>query len=242
MDSYDLSIIIPVFNEESCIEKTLERIINYMIGKRISYQIIVADDGSTDRTKEIVYSLSVKYNSVPIKFISHNIHKGKGFAVNIGMKEASGEYSLFLDADLSTDISEIEKFVPYIQQGKDVIIGTRRTKGSKVEIRQSFIREFMGRVFTWLSNFILGTSITDFTCGFKCFSKKAKEQIFSLQKITGWSYDAEILFLANRLGYKVYEVPIIWKNDPTTKVNLFRDTIYSFIELLKIRFINKYQI
>jgi glycosyltransferase involved in cell wall biosynthesis len=229
-----ISIIIPVFNEEDCIEKTLDRIVEYMSKKEFSYEIIVADDGSTDKTKDVVEKVAQKYKDVDIKFISEGVHKGKGFAVNIGMKNASGDYVLFLDADLSTDISEFEKFIPYIRQNVDVIIGSRRIPGAEVVVHQPKIREFMGRVFSWLSNFILGTKFSDFTCGFKCFSKKAKEEIFSLQKILNWSFDSEILFLAKKLNYEIKEIPVVWKNDPSTKVKLFRDTVSSFFGLIKI--------
>lgn len=234
MSNCFLSIVIPVFNEESCIEKTLRRIVNYISGKDFTYEIIVADDGSTDKTEEIVRNFTKNHSNSTIKFVTHNIHQGKGFAVNLGMKSSLGEYSLFLDADLSTDIKELEKFIPYMQEGIDVIIGSRKMSGAKVEIHQSAIREFMGKVFTWLSNLILGTKFSDFTCGFKCFSEKAKEQIFSLQKITNWSYDAEILFLTKKLGCQVKEIPVVWRNGPSTKVRLLRDTLSSFIGLIKI--------
>lgn len=239
MNITKLSIIIPVFNEENCIKRTLESIAYYLSSLGYSYEIIVADDGSTDTTKKIVESFIQTHPNLAIKFVTENIHKGKGYAVKIGMKNSNGEYSLFLDADLSTDIKELDKFIPYIQEQVDVIIGSRKIQGAKIEIHQPFIREFMGKVFTWLSNIILGTQFSDFTCGFKCFSKKAKEQIFNLQKITNWSYDAEILFLAKKLGYHIKEVPVIWKNDPSTKVRLFRDAISSFIDLIKIRLIHK---
>lgn len=234
-----LSLVIPVFNEENCIEKTLKRTIDYLSSKNFIYEIIVADDGSTDKTEEIVERFAKNHSNSTIKFVTHNIHKGKGFAVNTGMKSSVGEYSLFLDADLSTDIKELEKLISYMQEGTDIVIGSRRIAGAKVEIHQPVIREFMGRVFTWLSNLFLGTEFSGFTCGFKCFSKKAKERIFSLQKITNWSYDAEILFLAKKLGYRIKEIPIVWRNDPTTKVNLFRDTIVSFIGLIRIRLIHR---
>ena len=238
--NFELSIIIPVFNEEDCIGETLTKIVEYMSKKELSYEIIVADDGSTDKTKDIVEEFIRQHPQQQIKFVSEGIHRGKGFAVNLGMKAALGNYIIFLDADLSTDISEIDKIIPYIQQNIDIIIGSRKIAGAKIVVHQPKIREFMGKCFTWLSNFILGTKFSDFTCGFKCFSKKAKEQIFALQKIYDWSFDAEILFLAKKLGYEIKEIPVEWRNDPSTKVKLFKDTIKSFLGLIKIlRFHNK---
>ncbi len=233
-----LSIVIPVYNEEDCIERTLKKTEEFLKSKNIEYEIIVADDGSTDNTKQIVENFINDAGRDNIKFVTENKHLGKGYAVNLGMKNATGDYTLFMDADFSTDITELEKFLPYMEEGIDVIIGSRRIPGSKIVVHQPFYREFMGQVFTWIANLILRTNFSDFTCGFKCFSFKAKNEIFSQQKIMDWSFDAEILFLAKKLGYKIKEVPISWKNDPSTKVNLFRDTISSFIGLIKIRIIH----
>ncbi|MFN3551296.1 MAG: dolichyl-phosphate beta-glucosyltransferase [Endomicrobiia bacterium] len=234
-----ISIVIPVYNEESCIEKTLIKTREFLISKDIEYEIIVADDGSTDKTRQIVEKFVNDVKDNNIKFVTENKHLGKGYAVNLGMKNASAEYILFMDADLSTDIVELEKFLLYMRQGIDVIIGSRRIPGSKIVVHQPFYREFMGQVFTWIANLILGTNFSDFTCGFKCFSSYAKNEIFRRQKITNWSFDAEILFLAKKLGFKIKEVPVIWKNDPSTKVNLFRDTLSSFRGLIKIRKIHR---
>lgn len=228
-----LSVILPVYNEEDCIIDSLNRIIKYLSEKKFKYEIIIVNDGSSDNTQKLVENFIKEKSLKEIKLLLSE-HKGKGYAVKLGMLNSSGDYSLFLDADLSTDISELEKMLPLIKQGEDVIIGSRRIPGARIARHQSFLREFMGRVYTWLSNLFLGTSISDFTCGFKCFSKKAKEKIFNAQKIDGWSFDSEILLLAKKFGFVIKEVPVVWYNDPSTNVRLLRDTISSFIELVKI--------
>lgn len=233
-----LSVIVPCYNEADCIIISLRKIIDYLSRKDFTYEIIVVDDGSVDNTKNLVEKFIKDNPGILIKLLSTE-HKGKGYAVKTGMLNSSGEYTLFLDADLSTDITEFDKILPFIQQGVDVIIGSRRIKGSTIVRHQPFLREFMGRIFTWLSNLFLGTDYSDFTCGFKCFSKQAKEKIFTAQKIDGWSFDSEILYLAKKFNFKIKEIPVVWYNDPSTNVKLFKDTILSFFELLKVCFYHK---
>lgn len=233
MKKLKISFIIPTYNEADCIDRTLNRVLEYAKGLNREFEIIVSDDGSTDGTQKIVQEF-INKNPTDNIILLQNIHKGKGFAVKSGMLKATGDYILFLDADLSTDITEFNKFLPYIENESDVIIGSRRAEGAKIVIHQPPLREFMGRVYTFLSNILLGTKYSDFTCGFKCFSKKAKDEIFNRQKIYNWSFDSEILYLAKKLGFKVYEVGIEWYNDPSTNVRLFRDTISSFVGLWRI--------
>jgi len=140
------------------------------------------------------------------------------------------------DADMSTEIKEFRKFLPFIKKGIDVIIGTRKNGESTVKKHQPLYRELLGRGFTLLSNIILDTWVTDFTCGFKAFSKIAKERIFANTIIDRWSYDAEILYLAKKINLPVQEVAVIWKNDPATKVNLSKDLLQTLTDLIKIKF------
>lgn len=160
---------------------------------------------------------------------------GKGAAIRSGMLNSEGEWAIFMDADYSVPIEEFEKFERYMN-GYQVIIGSRKTEGSNVEIRQHPVREFMGKVFTWLSNFILSTNYTDFTCGFKCFRGDVINKIFGRQIINRWSYDSEILYLVKKFNLKYIEVPVRWRNDPNTKVRLLKDTVDSFLDLIRIRF------
>jgi hypothetical protein len=151
------------------------------------------------------------------------------------MTAATGEFVLFTDADLSTPIEEAARFLAAHLGGAPVVIGTRKTAGAEVTVRQGALRERMGRVYTWLSNVLICPGVTDFTCGFKSFRADACREVFSRILEEGWAYDSEVLYLARRLGHPVRELPVRWANDPSTRVRLLRDAAGSFAGLLRIR-------
>lgn len=228
-----LSIIFPVFNEEQRLKKTFRAIELFKKPDIFSdIEIIFVDDGSNDRTAELIKNFRSRFS---VRLIQYQPNRGKGYAVKTGMLEAKGDYALMLDIDMSTPLSEFEKFYPCIQNECPVIIGSRKMKGGVVEKAQPTYREFMGKCFTMLARTITGVKILDFTCGFKCFSKKAMADIWDKAKVERWSYDAEIIFLAKKMGYKICEVGIIWENDEHTKVRLGKDTLQSIWDLIKIR-------
>lgn len=227
-----LSLIIPAYNEEKRIGASLAQIIAYFQRNGYSHELIVVDDGSTDSTVEVVKELMAGMQNGRLLCATHG---GKGAAVRKGVLSAKGQYVFFTDADLSTPITDLEKFLEQLNQGYKVVIGSRKIAGANVEVHQSWLRESMGKVFTWLTNVILANNISDVTCGFKGFSRPVAQKVFSRQQINGWSFDAEVLFLAQKYGYAIKEVPVHWRNDPGTKVKLLRDTIRSFLGLLKIR-------
>jgi len=224
-----LSVIVPVYNESNRISK-LETIIKTFKNKEYPVEILVVNDGSTDDT---VKKLRILNQNNKLQIISYRRNKGKGFAIKNGMLKANGNYRLFMDVDLSTHPDEFTKFERYIDK-HDVIIGSRRIKGSKFIAHQPLIREQMGKVFTKLSQTVLQLNLCDFTCGFKMFSEKASKEIFSRQTIDRWGFDSEIMFLANKLGYSIKEVPVKWKNDLNSKVKFPNDIIRSLSDLTKI--------
>ncbi len=233
-----LSVIIPLYNEQKRLHN-LMHIYNYLSGKKFDWEIILVNDGSTDQTKKAVVKM-LKSNNLKNTYLVSYIHnKGKGFAIKRGTLEACGEYRLFTDIDLSAPIEEFNKFIPYLKD-YDIIIGSRRKRGSRLIIHQPKLREKLGKGFTKLSQVSLGLSLTDFTCGFKCFSKEAAEKIFSRQKIDRWGFDTEILFIGKKMGFSIKEVPVVWKNDRETKVRLPQDIINSLYDLIKIRY-NKFR-
>lgn len=227
-----LTVLIPAYNEEKRIAGTIDKLRGYFDSLGLAWDLLLVDDGSSDATVEVVRKKLADFGK--FKVLSHRSNMGKGAAVRTGMLAASGDYVIFMDADFSTPIEEFGKFRPLIAQGLPVIIGSRKMPGALVEKHQPFAREFFGKGFTFLSNLMLGTSYSDFTCGFKCFRRDAARRICGLQRIDNWSYDAELLFLAEHLGYGAREVPVRWINDPNSRVRLFRDIATSFYGLLRI--------
>lgn len=228
-----LSLVIPAYNEEKRLGKTLERMLEFFGTKSFPTEILVVDDGSTDRTVEVVKSFGE--GKIPLKLISYGKNRGKGYAIKTGMLSASGEYALFADADMSTPIEMFDRFESYLKQEVDVIIGTRKTAGAYVGKHQPFYRENIGKVFTWLSNRLLGLEVSDFTCGFKCFKHRTIEPVFRNQRISGWGYDTEIIFIARHKGFRIQEVPVSWYNDEATRVKLWKNVFTCLLELHQIR-------
>ena len=227
-----LSIVIPAYNEADVIGSTLEAIGRYLAPGGLAHEILVVDDGSTDATPQLVRWRAAHYPQVRLLTFPH---QGKGGAVRQGVLAAAGRYVLFLDADSSTRIEEWDKLHPWLQQGYDVVIGSRKIAGAQIARRQSSVREFLGKGFTWLTNALLSTRVTDITCGFKAFQHPAARELFGAQRLTGWGFDAEILFLAQRFGYRLKEVPVVWTNDATTNMRLGTDILRSFSELVAVR-------
>ncbi len=234
-----LSIVIPVYNEEERLEKTFTALKQGVISDvfQIS-EVIFVDDGSRDNTKKLIKKWILNQaqdDSTKYRLLSYSRNKGKGYAVKTGMLDAQGDYILFMDADMSTPLPELLKMQPVMVEGKDVIIGTRKNGHSTVIKHQPLYRELLGKAFTLLSNIITNTWVTDFTCGFKVFSKDAAQMVFSRARIDRWGYDAEILFIANNLGMTMKEVPVVWTNDERSKVNLLKALPQTLGELYTIR-------
>ena len=228
-----LSVVIPAFNEEKRLGKTLEGMLDYFGGKDYSCELLVVDDGSTDETSTVACSYAG--SRIPLEVIRYEMNRGKGYAIKTGMLASRGDYALFADADMSTPVEMFDRFEPHLKAGVEVIIGTRKTRGAFVGKHQPFYRENMGKVFTWLSNRTLGLRLTDFTCGFKCFQRRTIEPVFSSQRIAGWGYDTEILFIASKKGYRIEEVPVSWFNDEATRVKLWKNVFTCLAELYQIR-------
>jgi len=231
-----LSIVIPAYNEEKRIGRTLEEIIGYLKTKDYGYEIIVVDDGSTDSTREVVRKFERKDSGVRV--IENKTGKGKGYSVRRGMLETSGKFALFTDADLSTPIKEVEKLIQWLEKDYDITIGSRSLPDSQIEIRQSFLREGMGKVFNKIMNLIVFTGFKDTQCGFKCFKRHVVNKVFGQQKIIGFAFDVENILIAKRHGFRIKEIPVRWLNSPYSKVSIMRDPVIMFYDLFKIKFNN----
>ena len=228
-----LSIVIPAYNEANRIPQTLETILAYMDARDHASELIVVDDGSRDNTVAVVKEIVEKRENVQV--LENINNRGKGYSVRRGMLAATGNYRLFSDSDLSTPIEEMERFFEYHKQGYDVCIGSRSLPDSNVEIHQPWYRENMGKIFGLLQKIFLLKGIVDSQCGFKSFTKNAAEFIFPRQKIEGFCFDVEILYIAQKNGFKVHEVPITWRNSPDTRVGALSDSSQMFLDLLRIR-------
>ncbi len=228
-----LSVVIPMYNEELRISSSLHRLTEYLRGQHYSYEVLLVDDGSSDRSIEVAKQ---ELGEVPsLRVLASDRNYGKGHAVRVGMLSAKGDYILFTDADLSTPIEELDKFWPWLEQDYDAVIGSRKMKGAEIVRHQPWLRENMGKVFTWLTNRLITRNLTDLTCGFKSFSRAAAQDIFSRQTLNDWSFDAEVLFIAQRRGLRIKEVPVRWHDERGTKVRLLRDVARSLQGLYKIR-------
>ena len=228
-----ISVIVPAYNEEARIVPTLERLCEYLGERFPGYEIIVVDDGSTDNTSRVVKNLILK--SCDIKLIQSPKNMGKGHAVKTGVLASKGGLVLICDADLSTPVEEVEKLGHFMKEGFDIAIGSRGLRDSDIAVRQPWHRERMGKIFNvFVRNLVMG-GIRDTQCGFKLFRGDVSRELFAKCRIHGFSFDVEVLFLAEKAGYKIKEVPIRWLNSPHSRVTLISDPVSMFLELFRIR-------
>jgi dolichyl-phosphate beta-glucosyltransferase len=235
-----LSLIIPAYNEAERIRPSLETAFQYLKDRKYEAEILVVDDGSKDSTIQVVQGFIDEHlpeAGIRCLLIPLGSNQGKGAAVRRGMLEAKGKIRIFTDADLSTPVYEVEKVIPLIEsQQFDVVIGSRAAEGRKlVKKHQPWYREAMGRFFNVLVQALVFRGIADTQCGFKAFSDRAALNLFSRQKVMGFSFDVEILYLARRAGYRVKEIAVEWYNDERSTVGALSDSARMFMELLRIR-------
>ena len=227
-----LSVIVPSYNEENRIEKTLYAISQFLQKQTYSYEILVINDGSKDNTAKVVNSISLRVPN--LRLIDNKDNHGKGWVTKQGMLAASGDIRLFMDADNSTKVDEIQKMVAFFDQGFDAVVGSRRIEGSNIAVKQSAFRDFLGGIFRLIVHILVPVGVTDSQCGFKAFSETAAKQIFSKQTIFRWAFDVEILALARKFGYKIKEVPVTWIDDSESHVK-FSGMVRMLLEILEIR-------
>ena len=227
-----LSIIIPIYNEEKIIKKTLLDVNDFFANQEYNGEVIVIDDGSKDNSYDISENLKSIVKNMSVFKNSKNY--GKGYSVKKGMLIANGKFRLFMDADSSTNVRQINNCVPLLEDGCDIIIGSRKLKESKIKKHQSFYKETMGIVGNILVRSLVVPKITDTQCGFKCFSAKFVKNVFPKLTINRWGFDIEVLALTNKFGYKIKTVPIVWEDKGRSKVS-FKDYIFTLKELLQIK-------
>ena len=228
-----ISLIVPAYNEEKRITSSIEKILSYMKSKEYNFELLVIDDGSKDTTAEKVKSIT----DDSLKLISYSPNGGKGYAVKQGMLAATGDFLVFLDADLATPIEELEKFLPLTDRF-DVLIASRALRDSDVQIHQALYRELLGKIFNKIVQLLAVWGVKDTQCGFKLFSSKAADVIFKRQLIHGWAFDVELLFIARKHGFSIMEVPVTWINEEDSRVSPLKSSIQMFVEILKINWNN----
>jgi glycosyltransferase involved in cell wall biosynthesis len=226
-----LSIIIPAYNEEKRLPTTLTKVAEFVSAQSFPIEVVVVENGSSDRTWEIAKQFEERYKNFRIL---KEEQRGKGLAVRRGMLEALGEYRFMCDADLSMPLEEIARFLPPLLTDFDVAIGSREAAGS-IRYDEPLHRHWGGRMINLLIRLLALPGMHDTQCGFKCFRAPVAEVLFKRQTLGGWSFDIEILFIARDMGYKIVEIPIPWYFNSDSKVSPGRDAIKMAIDILKIR-------
>jgi len=227
-----LSVVLPVFNEAARIVPTLEVIFAHMERRHPIYEVVVVNDGSTDNTVALVQQHFGQHPQLQV--LSYVANRGKGHAVRFGCTRATGDVVLMTDADLSTPIDELEKMLPLLDQGYDLVIGSRALAQSEIRQRQPFYREGGGKLFNLLVRLVVLPDFHDTQCGFKLFRRETLLPVLRQQQIDGFAFDVEMIALAIGQGVRVAEVPVVWINSPTTRVRLWA-AMRAFADLVRIR-------
>ena len=228
-----LSIVVPCYNEEKRFNSGFNHYFNFLQKQKYSWELIFVNDGSKDKTLDLIKKSSAK--SPYIKIITYSQNHGKGFAICQGVQKANGKYILFSDLDHSVPVDTINSFFSYFEKGFDAVIGSRRVKGAKLLVRQPRFREYLGRGFTLLVRIIVDFKIKDSTCGFKAFENNVAKKLFAKITIYDWAFDAEILFLCKILKIKYAQAPVQWSDVGGSQVRLNKDILRSLYGLIKIR-------
>jgi dolichyl-phosphate beta-glucosyltransferase len=231
-DPIELSIVIPSYNEEKRLPATLERIASYIKTSGRASEVIVVDDGSTDKTAEVAKSYSGQIEN--LRVVPNGKNRGKGYSVKHGSMEAVGDIVLFTDADLSAPIEEADKLLGEMDE-YDVAIGSRAVNRALIEVHESKFREFAGIVFNKIVRIILRLPFVDTQCGFKAFRREKSKILFEQQTIERFGFDPELLYLARHHGLKTIEVAVRWAHSPATKINMWRDSLQMFLDVVVIR-------
>lgn len=223
------SIVIPAHNEENRLPGTLEQIFRFLEQQSFASEVIVVENGSSDRTHQVAGEFARRHESLLVL----QSEKGKGAAVQRGMLAAKGKYRFMCDADLSMPVEEIIKFIPPVLQDFDIAIGSREARGA-VRYNEPSYRHWGGRGINFLIQALILPGLNDTQCGFKCFRAEVAEDLFKRQTLHGWSFDIELLYIARRHGYRIVEIPIHWYHFSDSKVNALRDALRMISDIFRI--------
>jgi dolichyl-phosphate beta-glucosyltransferase len=229
-----LSIVIPSYNEEKRLSATLEKIWNYLRKINLEAEMIVVDDGSTDGTAHVARQFDKTHEGCHL--VSNEENRGKGFSFRRGFMSSRGNFVLLTDADLSAPIEEYERLMEVSRGGDyDLVFGSRALEESRIEIKQPFIRRLMGKAFNGSVRLITGLPFKDTQCGFKLLARERLKPVVELMRVDRFSFDVELIFLAWKLGLKVKEVPVIWRDSPRSKVKMVNDSLNMLRDIWRIK-------
>jgi glycosyltransferase involved in cell wall biosynthesis len=229
-----LSIIIPAHNEEKRLLATLEQVIHYLKAQPYPSELLVVENASQDRTYEIACEFAARYPGDREVRVLQEPRIGKGMAVRLGMLSACGDYRFMCDADLSMPIEQVSRFLPPSLEGADIAIASREAMGA-VRYNEPAYRHLVGRVFNTMIRLIALPGLQDTQCGFKCFRAPVAEDVFKHQTLPGWSFDVEVLYIAQKRGYRIVELPIPWYYYSNSKISVLRDSLKMALDLFVIR-------
>jgi dolichyl-phosphate beta-glucosyltransferase len=233
----EVSVVIPAYNEELRIGSTINKIVEFFEsqGDTYQYEVVVVDDGSTDTTAKIVNGFAGNC----VNLLCNPENRGKGYSVRRGVLEAKYPLILITDSDLSTPIRELENFIRYSEDGFDLVIGSRNLQSAKDKIERSLFRTWVGKGFNVLVSLIALKGFKDTQCGFKLGTRDSLQRIAKLQKLDGFAFDVEILYLARKFGFKTKEVPVTWVEDKKSTVHPLKDGFRMLRDLVKIKYSDK---
>lgn len=226
-----LSVVIPAHNEEQRLPVSLEQIFAFLQAQSYASEVLVVENGSSDRTLEVAQSYSRRF---PQLKVLQSSQRGKGVAIRQGMLAARGEYRFMCDADLSMPVEQLVRFLPPVQMDFDLAIASREAPGA-VRYNEPSYRHWGGRAINLMIRLLILPGLHDTQCGFKCFRAEVAQDLFGLQTLPGWSFDIEILYIARRRGYRIVEVPIDWYHSPESKLSVWRDALQMMLDIFTIR-------
>jgi glycosyltransferase involved in cell wall biosynthesis len=228
-----ISVVIPAYNESARIGKALDEVLCCVHDRNWRAEVLVVNDGSTDRTAAIVQEFAQLHPEV--RLLNNPGNRGKGFSVRQGVLHAVGDMVMFTDADLSAPMKEAEPLFEALRQGADIAIGSRWLERKRQTLPQPFYRRFFGRCFNAITRLVMGLPFADTQCGFKAFLRPVAQTIFQLQRIERWGFDPELLFIALKRGYTIREVPVTWGHDARSRLSYLKDGVKMLEEIAYIR-------
>jgi len=228
-----LSVVVPCYNEEARLPRTIQQIERFLDARKTEYELILVDDGSADGTRQVMDAAAESHASVRVEALPDN--RGKGRALAVGVEASRGDEILVTDADLSTPIEELDKLQAALNAGAGVAIASRALRASRVEVSQPIYRVLMGKGFNLIVQAVLLPGIWDTQCGFKLFRGDVAHRVFANLTTDGFGYDPEVLYRARKQGVKIAEVPVVWRNSAPTKVSPIKSSLDMLKHVVRLR-------